>query len=408
MGRRHAGALPAMRLHRTTGHARVLINGTTHWLGPWGSPQAQLKYDRLVAAYIASGRQSVEAATAPPAPPTPPAADLTIGELCLRWLADIKDTRGAGYKRSSTYVGALAATRALRPVATMPAAQFGPARLLEVRKAFAATRTIRRNKQGEIVVDKPRTRRYVNDTVQRIVQMFSWAAVRELIPGDKPAALRELKPLRRGELCTTVDTPRRQAVDDQRVQAVLGHLRPPMRALVQFCRLTGCRPGEAAILRMADVEDRDKQVWRYTPDRHKNAWRGHAKHIPVGPRAQAVVLEALGGRGDNAFVFDPRLAVPDRPDNAATIKMRPRRPSPRVGDHYAVSSIRHAIMRACEKAGCPGWYTYLLRYKRSQEIRSSHGAEAAAVNLGDRSPEMLNHYAPAGWDKAAEAALATG
>jgi integrase len=408
MGRRRSGSLPAMHVHASTGHTRVHINGKTHWLGLHGSPEAQLRYDALIAAYVASGRKSVEAATRPPKPPAPPPADMTIGELSLVWLKHIQAAKGDGYKATSTYTAALSATRALRPVATMPARQFGPRQMLEVREAFANERTIRRNKQGEIVAEKPRTRRYVNDTMQRIVALFSWAAVRELVPGDRPAALREIKPLRTGEVAALVDTPPRQAVDDARVDAVLAHLRPPLRALVRFIRLTGCRPGEAAALRLADVQDRDCPVWRFVPPRHKNAWRGHARHIPIGPEAQAVVLEALGVRGEDAVVFDPRLAVPDRKPKDGTIKMQARKPSPQVREAYTSASIRRGIMRACDKAGCGEWFPYLLRYARNQEIRRLHGPEAAAANLGDRSPQMLNRYAPPGWEAAVEAAMKTG
>ena len=45
MGRRHSDALPGMRLHKPTGCARVYINGKEYWLGKFGSPEAQLKYD---------------------------------------------------------------------------------------------------------------------------------------------------------------------------------------------------------------------------------------------------------------------------------------------------------------------------------------------------------------------------
>lgn len=409
MGRRHAGALPAMRLHKQTGRARVCIAGCRYWLGPWGSPEARLRYDELIAAYVASGRKSVEAArpAAPQAPPEPP-DDITVAELSLAWVKSIKAARGEGFKKSSTYTASLSAVRALRPVAAVPARQFGPRQLLEVREMFAAGRVIRRNKKGEVVVDKPRTRRYVNDTMQRIVALFSWAAVREMVPGDKPAALREVKPLRPGEIATVVDTPPREAVDDDRLEAALDHLQPPMRALVQFCRLTGCRPSEAASLKLCHVHDRDQPVWRYSPPRHKNAWRGHGRHIPIGPAAQAVVVEALGDRGDDAHVFDPRSAVPIRPRKDGTIRFQPPATSGRVRDRYDSASIRRAISRACEKAGCESWFPYLLRYARNQEIRRLHGPEAAAANLGDRSPQMLNRYAPPGWEAAVEAALKTG
>lgn len=413
MGRRHTGTLPVPRLHAKTGHARVYINGKEYWLGKFGSPEAQLKYDELVASYLASGRKSVKPPPeSPPSSPspatpaaTPPAADITVGEVSLRWLRHVEATRGS---KSSTYTAGLAAARALRDVRALPAREFGPRRLIEVRMAFASTPVVHRNRKGKVTSTKPRTRRYVNDTIGRIVQMFSWAATMEIVPGDKPAALREVKPLRSGELSTIAETPRRKAVDDARVEAVLKHLRPPLRALVRFCRLTGCRPGEAAALRLADVYDRDCTVWRYVPPQHKNAWRGHSRDIAIGPQAQAVVLEAIGARGDEATVFDPRLAVPDRQGDHATIPMKPRRASHRVGERYATSSIRHGIMRACEAAGCPAWFPYMLRYARSGEVRKKHGREAAAATLGDRTAAMADHYAPPGWEAAAEAALRSG
>ncbi len=89
MGRRPAGELPAMRLDSRTGHARVRINGKTHWLGPWGSPPTQDRFDTLMAAFIASGRRNVDAG-----------------------LADIEATR-PNYRTTSLWHGAIAASRAL-------------------------------------------------------------------------------------------------------------------------------------------------------------------------------------------------------------------------------------------------------------------------------------------------------
>jgi hypothetical protein len=167
MGRRHTGTLPVPRLHAKTGHARVYINGKEYWLGKFGSPEAQLKYDELVASYLASGRKSVkpppESPPATPAPATtvasPPAADITVGEVSLRWLRHVEATRGS---KSSTYTAGLAAARALRDVRALPAREFGPRRLIEVRMAFASTPVVHRNKKGKVTSTKPRTRRYVN------------------------------------------------------------------------------------------------------------------------------------------------------------------------------------------------------------------------------------------------------
>jgi hypothetical protein len=49
MGRKPKHLLPQMRVHKGSGHARVRINGTEHWLGQFGSPEALTAYDRLIA-----------------------------------------------------------------------------------------------------------------------------------------------------------------------------------------------------------------------------------------------------------------------------------------------------------------------------------------------------------------------
>ena len=70
-----------MRLHTQTGHARVRINGATHWLGRFGSPEAQAAYDRLLAEYLANGRQvapKAERQETPPPIPQPEAVPATL------------------------------------------------------------------------------------------------------------------------------------------------------------------------------------------------------------------------------------------------------------------------------------------------------------------------------------------
>ena len=64
MGRRADGALPTMRRHKATNTARIVIGGKVHSLGRWGSTEAQDRYDTLMAAYIASGRTSLDAGRA--------------------------------------------------------------------------------------------------------------------------------------------------------------------------------------------------------------------------------------------------------------------------------------------------------------------------------------------------------
>lgn len=50
--------------HAATGQARVLINGRHVYLGKYGSPEAEEKYRRLVAEWLAAGRMPASAAPA--------------------------------------------------------------------------------------------------------------------------------------------------------------------------------------------------------------------------------------------------------------------------------------------------------------------------------------------------------
>jgi hypothetical protein len=61
-----------MRLHSGTGHARVRINGTEHWLGRFGSPEAQAAYGRLLAEYLSNGRQIAPQPKPEPQETSPP------------------------------------------------------------------------------------------------------------------------------------------------------------------------------------------------------------------------------------------------------------------------------------------------------------------------------------------------
>lgn len=413
MGRRHADALPAIRRHSRSGNARVRIGGIEHWLGPWGSAEARLRYDELIAAWIASGRKSAEAAKKPkPAPAPvevdlPTSADVTVAELARAWIASIEQARGGSHKRASDWNGAIAAARALRSVAAMPAKDFGPRALQDVRRRLVDTPFMRKRRlpDGTETFDTiPRSRRYVNDTVGRIRQLFNWAVGLELIPPERAYALSRVRALPVGQ---GRETERRTEVAAETVNATLPHLTDEVRALVLFIRWTGCRPSEACRLRMADVHDRDRPTWRYRPPMHKTAHRGQYRDVPIGPQARAILEAHAAGRADDEYVFDPRRSLARIATGGDIIKIR-RRASSRVGTMFTAAVLRVAISRAAEAAGVPAWTPYQLRYLRLREIRRDYGPEAARATAGHTRDTMTAHYAPPSWESAAGAAAASG
>ncbi len=433
MGRRPAGELPAMRLDSRTGHARVRINGKTHWLGPWGSPQTQDRFDTLMAAYIASGRRSVDAGltvmgrtiatvqsvqpqTVPAAPaprPAPPDATggLTVGELARAWLADIEATR-PDYRTTSLWHGAIAASRAIRPFAAMPVTAFGSRALVEVQKHLVGGMATSNGKER-----KPLSRRYINDIIGRVRQLFHWGVLNELVPDDRVKALEIVPTLAKGQTAAR-DNPARKPVKPSIVRATLPYLTQEVADLIWFMRLTGCRPSEARRMKMCRIRDQHKPVWRYVPKRHKTSHHGKQRHIAIGPQAQAIVLAHVAGRSDREYVFTPERSVPARKPRDGVVSMIPRKPSPRVGKRFDRNAILRAVTRAIEKANkareqeglplLPHWTPYQLRYTRLREIRKAGGREAAQAIAGHSRATMTDHYAPANWGKAAQAALRNG
>jgi len=444
MGRRPSGALPQMRRHRPTNTARIVIDGKVHSLGRWGSDEARMRYDTFIAAYVTSGRSRVDAARAvlgtpasgrppaarvmvatAPAAAAPPTADksggLTVGELACRYLRHIEATKADG-RRSSRHDRGIAASRALRPVALMPAAAFGTRAFLDVRQRLIDTPMPSRRKprEGEQPEQPKRlSRRYVNDVMQAVRQMFDWGVLHELVPDDRAGALRVVKPLQMGESKARETAPRKP-VRPSIVKATLPYLTREVADLIWFIRLTGCRPSEACRMKLCRIRDRNKPVWRYVPKRHKTAHRGKQRHIAIGPQAQRIIEAHTVGRAATDYVFTPQRSVPPRKATSkpGTIPMRERRPSPRVGRKFTKDAIIRALRRAIVKANddperegqppVPHWTAYQLRYTRLREIRKAGGREAAQAVAGHSQATMTDHYAPANWGRAARAAAASG
>ena len=90
---RLTGSVPKYRKHKASGQAFVELSGHRHYLGPHGTKVSHLAYDRLVAEWLASGRQ-----------PAMHVAGLTVVELCDRYrqFADSRTTSRTGSRPACT------------------------------------------------------------------------------------------------------------------------------------------------------------------------------------------------------------------------------------------------------------------------------------------------------------------
>ena len=75
--------VPSYRLHKASGQAVVVLNGTSIYLGPFDSPESRARYDRVVARYLTDRAEPGH--PAPRGRPGPVPGELTVSEMVLRY-----------------------------------------------------------------------------------------------------------------------------------------------------------------------------------------------------------------------------------------------------------------------------------------------------------------------------------
>jgi integrase len=222
----------------------------------------------------------------------------------------------------------------------------------------------------------------VNQRVGRVKRVFKWARRKKA---------RDMPPV--------------GPIPDAVVEATLQFLNRHVRGLVEFQRLTGCRPGEACKLRRCNIDTSGPQ-WRFQPPAHKTAHRGKTRTVTIGPKAQAL-LAAFPTAAPTDYVFSPARAVAEFRSARAAARKTPRYPSHEArnaavrksapkrvpGPRYRVTSYEMAVARACKKAGVPRWAPNQLRHTFASEVRKAHGLEAAQVLLGHSRADVTQIYA---------------
>ncbi|MBZ0153990.1 MAG: tyrosine-type recombinase/integrase [Planctomycetes bacterium] len=266
----------------------------------------------------------------------------------------------------------------------------------------------------EAMVARGLCRKTVNDRVQRIQRMVRWAAEERLVPPSVHHEVKLVSPLKPGR-GGAHDNPPRMAVSIEHVDAVKKHLPKPLVALVEFMLLTGARCGEAVQLASRYV-DRAKEVWEFKPPKHKGEWRGHARVVLIGPKAQAAVLPFVREEPDRAW-FRPcdvveamhaesrkRHALARRakgqplwPKHMARVRSKRKGAAAQLvpGTDYTANAIGHAIRRACDAAGIPRFGPHALRHAACGRIYAELGEEAAVATIGHGSPIISRRYTTA-------------
>jgi integrase len=412
---RPRNTVPTPRNHKGRAVLDVYEAGVrrTRTLGPWGSAEADAEYKRFLAEFGAGAfdRPSGRAAS--------------VNEIFFAFLkhAEQHYRRPDGTQTHEVDEYKLV-SRLVREVYGHTAArEFGPLALKAVR---------------EIMVGRKWCRTLVNQRVNRVRRVFKWAAAEELIPFEAYQRLTAVTGLQKGR-ATAPESEPVGPVADEVVEATLPHLNRHARGLVEFQRLTGCRPGEACQVRRSEI-DMSEPTWRYRPTQHKTGWRGKQRVIPIGPRAQELLKQFFTPNLDD-YLFSPRRAVEELNAARSASRRTPRYPShlarnevKRVAtpkrppeESYTTQSYGRAIARACDKAFPPPtplakredetlaewdarlteeqrkelaawqsahrWHPNQLRHSYATRVRKVYGLEAAQVLLGHSRADVTQVYA---------------
>jgi len=417
-------SIPKLTRHKATGQARVTIDGKDFYLGTFGTPKAEARYHRLIAAWIAAGKNVPAAEDGHPLQ--------TIAEVAAAFLQDAHARYHKRDKKTSTVSHLTAAVRfILETHAAEPVDEFGPLALQAVRDRMIAS-------------DPKLARSYINSLVQRIRQMFAWAAERELIDPAIPHRLAVVRGLRRGQ--GGRETDRIRPVAWSTVALVRSYVSPQVWAMIRLQWHSGMRPGEVVIMRTADIEA-DSAVWFYRPAVFKTQHHDDRAEriVALGPRAQKILAPWLR-KSLEEFLFQPieaeaarnaertenrKIELKKRPpahEPARRRKRRRRRSGKKPGDHYTTDSYRTAITRAIDEVSkrppdflsddegealaawveSIRWTPHRIRHSYATRVRKAFGLDAARAALGHSRPSVTLDYAELDMEKAAAAARSIG
>jgi integrase len=366
------------------------LNGKDHYLGRYGSKESKAGYDRLIAEWLAGGRQLPDAGR-----------DLTMNEIMLAFLRHAKERYGRT-NELGCYKDAIRVAKEL--FGSQPAAEFGPKRFKAVRERF---------------LEKGWSRPYANRQAQRVRRIVKWAVSEELLPGEVLHRLVSVEGLRRGDPGTRETEPIRP-VPEAFVEAVKPIASPQVRTMIELQALTGMRPGEVCIMRSIDI-DMTGRVWVYHPEHHKTEHHGHNREVYLGPRAQEVLKPWLRTNLEE-YLFRPAEVM-----NWKAGEKRKERKTPLYPSHvhakesqkksrrrrqhqpyYDVNAYRRAIRRACVAAGVPEWSPNRLRHNAGTSLRREHGIELARIILGHATAFTTEIYAEADRAQAMEVIAKVG
>lgn len=350
--------------HHPSGRDRIRIRGEDYWLGATGSEEARREYARLVTELAESPQEQ-------PATPPPRRGSMTLLQLVAAWKTDEEAAHSPNeqnhYRHALQVL--LRGDRKRLKVGDFKVAELAQVRDDMIAQACKSTFATRAGEGGERVTW---SRTHVNRQITRVRSLWRWAEERGLAPEGSWYHLRTLRALPSHNRRVR-QTPKRLPATVEHLEQILPRIRSrAVRVMVRLQWLTGMRSGEIRQMRGREVDRSDPACWLYRPRTHKNAWRGQARVVPLGPEAQTLLVDLLAGREPDELLFVTRN-----------------------GEPYSASAYGQSVQRAARKVGLPWLKPYCFRHGAKQRITREYGLDAARAILGQKHIGTTNDYGDA-------------
>lgn len=255
---------PSYLLHKSTGQARVRIDGKDHYLGEYGSPESRQKYDDLIAEWFVKQGDIT-------------GFILNVSELSLLFM---EYATGYYQKNGKPTCEVNNIRVALRPLirlyGNIVVREFSPLKLKDVRDEMIKAGCVRTS---------------INRQIGRIKRMFRWGVENEYVTSEVYTALTAVAGLKLGRSIAKESDPVKP-VPQEMIDAIEPFVSRQVWAMVQLQILTGMRPGEVLQMRGCDIQMSGK-VWEYEPESHKTQHHGKKRIIFLGNKAKAILQSFL-------------------------------------------------------------------------------------------------------------------
>jgi integrase len=325
-------SIPSLLLHKPSGRSFVEWAGIQYYLGPAGATETAAAYTSICSNITNFG-----------VPIYRPRQDWSVSELVKEYSCHLQKNHPAESKEPAMID--LAMRDLVASFGTLSAGQFTPAQFVRLR---------------QIWIDRRRAVSTCNKWHNYILNLFRWAAMMDHVAPSVWHALLTVPKLKPGR-SPAKPVKRVGPVPLEHVEAVRPLVSQQVRDAIDLQLLTGMRSGEVLSMSADQIVN---QVYR--PLKHKTRWRGHARSVPLGRQAMAIIDRLIAQAAENG--------------RSGLFKLR-------------VDSYGLAIRRACQAANVPHWHPHQLRHAAGTRVRDRHGLDAAQAFLGHASAKTSEIYA---------------